>query len=58
MKGSDRTDVLATIENEGFDYCFVNYSDFKKVKDIEFHKLRKQYVAAHIALSEYLGCDD
>lgn len=33
--------VKCCINNEGFDYCFNHYSDFKdEINDEEFHKLR------------------
>jgi len=51
-------EVAACVENEGFDYAFRNYSDFSEVKDEEFHKLRRAYVEAADALSEYVGCDE
>lgn len=48
-------EVCACVENEGFDYAFRHYSDFREVKDEEFHKLRKAYVDAAQALEDYLG---
>ena len=51
-------EVAACVDNEGFDYAFRNYSDFKEVKDEEFHKLRKAYVDAADALAEYIGVDE
>ena len=51
-------EVAACVENEGFDYAFRNYSDFKDVKDEEFHRLRKAYVDAAEALSEYIGFEE
>lgn len=55
--------VADTIDNEGFDYAFVNYSSFDEVEDEEFHRLRKAYVAAQAELEAYVqshaeGCDD
>lgn len=50
--------VRATVDNEGFDYAFRNYSDFEEIKDEKFHELRKAYVVAAKALAEYTGCDD
>jgi hypothetical protein len=47
-------DVQAKIENEGFDYCFRDYSDFKDVKDEEFHKLRLAYKKAADVLEQYV----
>lgn len=55
MKASDLEYVRDTIENEGFDYAFVDYSSFTEIKDEEFHKLRKAYVEAAEALREYVG---
>lgn len=51
-------EVAACVENEGFDYAFRNYSDFHEVKDEEFQKLRRAYVEAADALSEYVGLDE
>ncbi len=56
MTGRELAYVKDTIEQEGFDYAFINYSDFKdKVIDTEFHKLREAYVKAHANLAEYVG---
>lgn len=46
--------VIATIENEGFDYAFRDYSDFEEIEDEQFHKLRSAYTAAANALEEYV----
>jgi len=51
-------DVRFSIENEGFDYAFRNYSDFKEVDDPEFHKLRQDYVNAANALEKYVGTEE
>ena len=58
MKAKDRRYVDETVENEGFDYAFRHYSDFENVKDEEFHRLRKAYLAAREALVEYVGLED
>ena len=58
MKTRDKADVIATIDNEGFDYCFRYYSNFKEIEDEEFHRLRVAYISAANALSEYVGVDD
>lgn len=55
MKAKDLLYVLDTVENEGFGYAFIDYSDFKDIDDPEFHKLREAYCAAHKALAEYIG---
>lgn len=51
-------EVNATIENEGFDYAFRHYSDFKEVKDKKFHELREAYVEAAQSLSDYLRLEE
>lgn len=47
-------DVLFTVDQEGFDYAFRNYSDFGEVKDEEFHRLREAYVKAANRLEKYI----
>lgn len=50
--------VRGTIENEGFDYAFRYYTDFKKtVTDRQFHKLREAYIKAAENLTEYLEAE-
>lgn len=46
--------VANCIENEGFEYCFDNYSDFKTVKDTNFHKLLNSYIIAKKNLEKYI----
>ena len=50
--------VADCVENEGFDYCFKNYSDFAEVKDEKFHELRKAYLEARAALVAYVDLED
>lgn len=57
MKPKDAKYVIDCIENEGFDYAFVSYSEFKEVKDEEFHKLREAFLDAREALAEFLGVE-
>lgn len=47
-------DVRYKIENEGFDYAFRHYSEFKEVNDPKFHKLRLAYVEAANDLDDYI----
>lgn len=60
MKPDTLEFVRYKIDSEGFDYCFRSRSDFKEVKDPEFHRLRREYCAAADALDGYLpeGDDD
>lgn len=51
--------VNRVINNEGLDYAFIHYTDFKdEVKDKEFHKLRKRYLKIRKQLTEYIKRDD
>lgn len=50
--------VAGIVDNEGFDYAFRHYSDFKEVKDVEFHRLRREYVDAAILLADYIHLED
>jgi len=51
---SEKEDIQSTIENEGFEYTFIDYSDFENIKDKEFHKLRLDYIKAFKALEKYI----
>ncbi len=55
MKGKDAQKIWDRIDQEGFDYTFISYSDFKAIDDEQFHKLRKAYVKAHDELKDYIG---
>ncbi len=57
MSGKELDDVRDRIENEGFNYAFIHYSDFEEVTDKKFHKLRKAYCDAYQNLAEYLRVD-
>lgn len=46
--------VKQRMEQEGFDYCFINYSNFEEVKDDKFHELRKRYINAKNELESYI----
>jgi hypothetical protein len=52
---TEKEQIRDTIDNEGFDYGFCNYSSFDEYKDKEFHRLRLAYIDAKNALSEYIG---
>ena len=57
MTGPELDDVRDRVDQEGFDYCFVHYSNFEDIKDKEFHRLRKAYCKAQKELAEYLGIE-
>lgn len=50
-------EVAVCIDQEGFDYCFRDYSFFEDIEDAEFHKLRKAYIIAADALEEYVNAN-
>jgi hypothetical protein len=50
----DANFLLNVLENEGFDYAFIHYSNFGEVKDAKFHELRLAYVKAHKELETYI----
>lgn len=50
----ERDYVTQTVDQEGFDYAFINYSNFEEIEDKEFHRLRLQYVKAHDELNDYI----
>ena len=58
MEEDEREEILATVDNEGFDYAFCDYSEFKEIKDVEFHKARVKYVEAAKKLKEVIGLRD
>lgn len=54
MKKIDREMVISRINNEGFHYCFLCYSDFEEIKDEKFHLLRREYIKAAENLKKHL----
>jgi hypothetical protein len=57
MNKEDRNYLLSKIDNEGFDYTFIDYSDFEDINDDKFHRLRNEYKQAKEKLAEYLGLE-
>lgn len=47
--------VMDIVDNEGFDYAFVHFSDFEDIENEEFHKLRKEYLNARQKLADLIG---
>lgn len=58
MKAKDLDYIRETVENEGFDYAFVHYSDFEEVEDAEFHLRREAFLKARRELAEHLNLTD
>ena len=43
------------MDNEGLEYCFVNYSTFGEIKDKQFHKLRLQLILSIHKIKGYVS---
>ena len=46
--------VQYRMDEEGFDYCFENYSNWDEIKDEEFHRLRLEFLKSMKELREYI----
>jgi predicted signal transduction protein with EAL and GGDEF domain len=46
--------VASKIKEEGFEYTFLDYDDFKQIKDDEFHRLIKDYLDSINKLKSYI----
>lgn len=46
--------VAYRMKEEGFDYCFKHYSNWKEIKDEKFHQLRLAYIKAQEELENYV----
>jgi hypothetical protein len=55
MEENDWDKVMNRIDNEGFHYCFKNYSNWEEIKDEKFHKLRLAYLKAAEDLNTYIS---
>jgi hypothetical protein len=47
--------VRYRMKDEGFHYCFKQYSSFIGVEDEEFHRLRKAYLEISEKLENYVN---
>jgi hypothetical protein len=47
--------VQYRMDEEGFDYCFENYSSWDEIKDEEFHRLRLEFLKSMKELREYIN---
>ena len=47
--------VTDIIDSEGFEYAFMQYSDFHDIENEEFHTLRKEYLKAREKLANLIG---
>jgi hypothetical protein len=55
MEEENQFDIVAyKMDAEGFDYCFVGYSNWEEINDEKFHELRLAYVKAQKELQAYI----
>ena len=47
--------VKEIIDQEGFDYAFADYTDFKEIEDLKFPELRLVFLKAREDLRKYIG---
>ena len=47
--------VLETVEQEGFDYAFISYSNFEEIESKDFHEARKEFLNAREKLATIIG---
>ncbi len=46
--------VRYRMDDEGMDYCFMNYSDFPEIQDEEFHTLRLKLIDLMEQMEQFL----
>lgn len=47
--------VQYRMDEEGFDYCFENYSNWDEIEDEKFHELRLAFLFTMNELREYIN---
>lgn len=46
--------LMYLMDAEGFHYCFDGYSGWEEISDVEFHKLRVEYLNSAQRLKSYI----
>ena len=46
--------VRYRMDDEGMDYCFMNYSSFREIQDEEFHTLRLKLIDLMEQMEQFL----
>ena len=46
--------VRYRMDDEGMDYCFMNYSSFREIQDEEFHTLRLELIDLMEQMEQFL----
>ena len=54
LSDEDVEDLSGIMDNEGFGYGFMDYSNFSEIKNSKFHTLRKKFVKAGNDLRDFL----
>ena len=55
MTEDEKSYVEECVSEEGFAYCFEDYSDFENINDPEFHRLRKKYLKVYFEFKNYFS---
>lgn len=48
-------EIRDIVDSEGFQYAIQDYSTFRHIEDVEFHRRRDNFVRAAEELQSYLG---
>lgn len=54
MTSEEAKNLLSRINQEGFHYCFMHYSNFEDINDVQFHEFRLKYIDAAERLAKYI----
>lgn len=58
MIAKELDDIRDRIEQEGFDYAMVHYSDWEEIKDKKFHSKLEKFLKTRLDLIRYLNLDE
>jgi hypothetical protein len=53
-KNEASLDLLYEIDKDGFDYAINSYSDYREMQDVEFDKLRQNFIKKSKAFEKYI----
>lgn len=57
MTDDDRKTIQSLVNHEGFDYTFIDYSDFAEIDDPKLHELIEDYRTSRQVLAQYAGVE-
>ena len=55
MTQDEKDYICSIIDNGGFKYAFINYSNFSEIEDEKLHELIDKYKDAACELENYVG---